>query len=45
MRASMKVLLLLTLALAATAFVLVGCQTTKGFGRDVEKLGENIQRK
>ncbi len=44
MRASSKHLLL-ALALAATAFLLVGCQTTKGFGRDVEKLGDNIQGK
>ena len=28
------------LALAAT-----GCQTTKGFGKDVEKLGDKIQEK
>ncbi len=37
--------LLLLLALAATAFALTSCQTTKGLGRDVEDLGENIQGK
>lgn len=44
MNTSLKQLLLL-LALAATAIALTGCQTTKGLGRDVEHLGENIQGK
>jgi predicted small secreted protein len=35
--------LLLTAALVALATV--GCQTSKGFGKDVEKLGDNIQKK
>lgn len=25
-------------------FVLGGCQTSKGFGKDVEKLGDSIQK-
>jgi len=35
------------LCLLATllAFASSGCQTSKGFGKDVEKLGENIQEK
>jgi len=35
-------LALLTAALLL-AFVSVGCQTSKGLGKDVENLGENIQ--
>ena len=27
------------------ALVTVGCQTSKGFGKDVEKLGDKIQEK
>ena len=45
MNTSLKHLLLFLLALGATAFVFTGCQTTKGFGRDVEHLGDNIQGK
>lgn len=26
------------------AFLTAGCETTKGFGRDVQKLGSSIQR-
>ncbi|MGL4269519.1 MAG: entericidin A/B family lipoprotein [Plesiomonas sp.] len=26
------------------AFLTTGCETTKGFGRDVQKLGSSIQR-
>lgn len=38
------ILRLTVLLFAATlTFVLAGCQTTKGFGKDVEHLGENIQ--
>lgn len=36
----------LALALLSAALFLAfasGCQTSKGFGKDVEKLGENIQ--
>lgn len=36
-------LLLITAALLGLAAT--GCQTTKGFGKDVEKLGDNIQEK
>jgi predicted small secreted protein len=45
MNTSAKRLLLLLLALGATAFAITGCQTTKGFGRDVEHLGGDIQGK
>lgn len=45
MNTSLKRLILLLLVLAATAFAVSGCQTTKGLGRDVEHLGENIQGK
>jgi predicted small secreted protein len=31
------------LSIALLSFVTAGCQTTKGFGKDVEKLGDNIQ--
>ena len=30
---------------AAVGGVAAGCQTSKGFGQDVEKLGEKIQEK
>lgn len=35
------------LLLAATAIILAtsACQTSKGFGKDVEKLGDKIQEK
>jgi predicted small secreted protein len=38
---------LVGLLLAAALFSLVttGCQTSKGFGKDVEKLGDKIQEK
>lgn len=35
--------ILLTAALVALATA--GCQTSKGFGKDVEKLGDKIQEK
>lgn len=35
--------ILLTASLVALATV--GCQTSKGFGKDVEKLGDKIQEK
>jgi len=38
----------LTLFLLCTAFLglaAAGCQTSKGFGKDVEKLGDKIQEK
>jgi len=37
-------LLLLAFA-AALTLASTGCQTSKGFGKDVEKLGEKIQDK
>ena len=42
MNTSIARLALLTAALVF-AFASVGCQTSKGLGKDVEKLGENIQ--
>ncbi len=37
---------LVFLLFAVTCLVLAGgCQTTKGFGQDVEKLGDKIQKK
>jgi len=36
---------LLLLAAAFLAIATVGCQTSKGFGKDVEKLGDKIQDK
>ena len=45
MKKSLKRFLLLSLALGFMALVGAGCQTTKGFGEDVEELGENIQGK
>ena len=33
------------LAAALVAFATTGCQTSQGFGKDVEKLGEKIQDK
>lgn len=45
MKTSLKSLTLLFLAMGLLAIASTGCQTTKGFGRDVEKVGENIQGK
>ena len=45
MKTSLKQLLLLFLATGFMALVSTGCQTTKGFGEDVEHLGEKIQNK
>lgn len=33
------------LAAAFFALITTGCQTSKGFGKDVEDLGDNIQKK
>ncbi len=33
------------LGLIALAIMLAGCNTVHGFGKDVEKVGESIQRK
>jgi predicted small secreted protein len=43
MKTSLKRLLLFVLASGFLAIVSTGCQTTKGFGRDVEHVGEKIQ--
>jgi len=45
MNSSLKRLTLFLLAAAFFAIVSTGCQTSKGFGKDVEKLGEKIQDK
>ncbi len=36
---------LLALLLVASAIVLAGCNTLQGFGKDVETVGEKIQKK
>jgi predicted small secreted protein len=36
-------LLIILVAISCMAMALAGCRTTKGFGEDVEQLGENIQ--
>jgi len=38
-------LALVLLTAAFFALITTGCQTSKGFGKDVEKLGDNIQKK
>lgn len=38
----MKILMLI---LAAAAFILAGCNTVQGLGKDIEKGGEAIQKK
>ena len=45
MNSSLKHLALLLLTAAFFALVSTGCQTSKGFGKDVEKLGDKIQEK
>ena len=45
MKAPLKILVSLLLTAAFLALVTTGCQTSKGFGKDVEKLGEKIQDK
>lgn len=41
----LKRLALLLLAAASLVLASTACQTTKGFGKDVEKLGDKIQDK
>ena len=36
---------LIVLALAASLISLAGCNTMRGFGKDVEQVGEKIQKK
>lgn len=43
MNSTFKRIGLLLLATAILALGGIGCQTTKGFGKDVEKLGDKIQ--
>ena len=43
MKISLKRFLLLILTLGIITLAGVGCQTTKGFGRDVEHVGDKIQ--
>lgn len=38
-------LLCLILTIALVGLATSGCQTSKGFGKDVEKLGDKIQEK
>lgn len=45
MNSSLKRFALLVLAAAALALATTACQTSKGFGKDVEKLGDKIQEK
>jgi predicted small secreted protein len=45
MNSSLRHLALLLLATAFLVLVTAGCQTSKGFGKDVEKLGDKIQEK
>jgi predicted small secreted protein len=45
MKTSLKNFTILVLLSGFIAVASTGCQTTKGFGRDVEKVGENIQGK
>jgi predicted small secreted protein len=45
MKSSLKNLLLALLAVGFMAVVGTGCQTARGFGEDVEDLGESIQDK
>ena len=45
MKSSLRQLALLVLTAAFLALASTGCQTSKGFGKDVEKLGDKIQEK
>ena len=45
MNPSLKRLAFLFLTAALIALATSGCQTSKGFGKDVEKLGDKIQEK
>jgi predicted small secreted protein len=42
---SRLILLPLLLTTVLVALATAGCQTSKGFGKDVEKLGDKIQEK
>jgi len=45
MNSSLKRFAILLLAAASIALASTACQTSKGFGKDVEKLGDKIQEK
>jgi entericidin A len=45
MNSRIKSVALLLLGAALIAFASTGCNTTKGLGKDVEKLGDKIQDK
>ena len=45
MNSSLRHLALFLLAAAFFALVTTGCQTTKGFGKDVKTLGDKIEDK
>ncbi|MBK8856652.1 MAG: entericidin A/B family lipoprotein [Opitutaceae bacterium] len=45
MNSTSRRLALVLLTAAFFALITTGCQTSKGFGKDVEKLGDNIQKK
>jgi predicted small secreted protein len=45
MNIPLKRFALCLLAVAFFSFLTAGCQTSKGFGKDVEKLGDKIQEK
>jgi predicted small secreted protein len=44
MKTPMKHFLVLFLVVGFTALAFTGCQTAKGLGRDVENLGESMQK-
>jgi predicted small secreted protein len=43
MKTSLRKLLILLVASGFVVLAATGCQTTRGFGEDVERLGESIQ--
>ncbi len=45
MNSNPRRILLALLSAALLALMTAGCQTSKGFGQDVEKLGDKIQEK
>jgi len=44
MKTYLKRLMLLLTAVGFLVLIGAGCQASKGLGRDVEKLGENMQK-
>ncbi len=45
MKSNHRRALLALFSAAVLAWLTTGCQTSKGFGKDVEKLGDKIQEK